>query len=212
MTYILLDESGDLGFSKNRNSSRFFIITFLAIEELKPIQKIVEKTHKSLRRKVKKLSGGVLHCYKENPQTRKKLLENLSCSSSVIMTICLNKSKVYTNLHHEMHYLYNYVTNILLDRIFTKKLIKNTKPVILIAAKRETNKFLNMNFESYLTSQIKNNHKMNIKIEIRTPGQEKALQAVDFASWSIFRKYQHEDSTYYDLIKNIIIEENPLFP
>jgi hypothetical protein len=57
-----------------------------------------------------------------------------------------------------------------------------------------------------------NNHKLDLRIEIKTPGQEKSLQAVDFASWSIFRKYQHGDSTYYDLIKNIIIEENPLFP
>ena len=38
------------------------------------------------------------------------------------------------------------------------------------------------------------------------------LQAVDFASWAIFRKYEKNDDSYYRIIKGKIIEENPLFP
>ena len=38
------------------------------------------------------------------------------------------------------------------------------------------------------------------------------LQAVDFVSWAIFRKYEYGDDSYYNLIKNKIVEENPLFP
>ncbi|KKR56793.1 MAG: hypothetical protein UT95_C0034G0001, partial [Candidatus Curtissbacteria bacterium GW2011_GWB1_40_28] len=64
----------------------------------------------------------------------------------------------------------------------------------------------------YLNSQIKNRHKTNISIQIKNPFQEKSLQAVDFISWAIFRKYEQEDDSYYNLIKSKIIEENPLFP
>ena len=53
---------------------------------------------------------------------------------------------------------------------------------------------------------------MNIQIDIKTPAEEKSLQIVDFASWAIFRKYEKMDSGYYDMIKNIVVEENPLFP
>jgi hypothetical protein len=65
------------------------------------------------------------------------------------MSIYLNKEKVYIKLQNEKHVLYNYVTNILLDRIITKKLLKDNN-ITLIASRRETNKFLNENFKNYL--------------------------------------------------------------
>ena len=128
------------------------------------------------------------------------------------MTVLLNKKKVYTRLQDEKAVLYNYVTNILLDRIFSKKILQPQKPVKIVASRKETSKFLNQNFKSYLQSQLAINHKIKVDIFIKTPAEEKALQAVDFVSWAIFRKYEFKDETYYNLIKGRIIEENPLFP
>lgn len=48
--------------------------------------------------------------------------------------------------------------------------------------------------------------------ESKTPFEEKTLQAVDFVSWAIFRKYEYADDTFYNIIKNRMVEENPLFP
>jgi hypothetical protein len=53
---------------------------------------------------------------------------------------------------------------------------------------------------------------VRINIAIKTSFEEKTLQAVDFASWAIFRKYEKNDDSYYKIIKGKIIEENPLFP
>ena len=128
------------------------------------------------------------------------------------MSIYLNKAKVYTKLKEEKHVLYNYVANILLDRIMSKKLVDTKAQIKLYAAKRETNKFLNENFKEYLRKQIQGHHKLKISVEIKRPSEEKSLQVVDFASWAIFRKYEHQDDSYYNLIKNKIIEESPLFP
>ncbi len=72
-------------------------------------------------------------------------------------------------------------------------------------------KFLNINFSSYLKNQAKNNHKLDIEIDIVSPSAEKGLQVVDMISWAIFRKYEHGDDSYYKLIKSQIVEENPLF-
>ena len=127
------------------------------------------------------------------------------------MTIFLNKSKVYTRLQDEKHILYNYVTNILLDRIMTRKILNTSIPIILVAARLETNKFLNKNFTHYLEEQVKTNHRSLIKIAIKYPTEEQSLQVVDFVSWSIFRKYEYNDKSYYNLIKKRVIEENPLF-
>ena len=212
MAYIFLDESGDLGFNQKKENSKYFVVTILSTPNKKPLEKLVKKIHSQLRKKIKRLSGGILHSYKEKPVTRTRLLSNLAKLDCSIMTIYLNKSKVYTKLQEEKHLLYNYVTNILLDRIMSKNLVKRDNKIYLIASKRETNKFLNENFKNYLKNQIINRHKINLEVETKVPAQEKSLQVVDFVSWAIYRKYEFGDENFYNLIKSKIFEENPLFP
>ena len=92
-----------------------------------------------------------------------------------------------------------------------RRLISKKENIILVASKRETNKFLNQNFHDYIRRQLKSNHGTEIAVEIKTPAEEKCLQAVDIASWSIFRKYEYGDDSYYQILKQIIIEENILY-
>lgn len=213
MSYIFLDESGDLGFNfKKKGTSRFFVITCLFIPENKKlIEKLIKKTHSELAKSIKRKIG-VLHATKEKPLTRLRILKRINEKDCSIMSIYLNKNKVHTKLQDEKQVLYNYVANILLDRIYTKKFVRTDKEIELIASRRETNKFLNDNFRDYLNQQVKNNHESNLKISIKAPSEEKCLQAVDFISWAIFRKYENGDDSYYNAIKNKILEEDPLFP
>src|SRR3990167_600134 len=213
MAYIFLDESGDMGFDfKKKRTSKFFIITFLFIEGTKkPIEKVVKKSHAELKKKIKRRVG-ILHAVNEKPLTRQRLLKRLSEKDCAIMTIYLNKQKVFTKLQDEKQVLYNYVTNILLDRIYSKRVVDASGEIELIASRRETNKFLNENFKDYLKKKVSDNHKGKMKISIKTPGEEKILQAVDFVSWAVFRKYEKGDDSYYNIIKSKIIEESPLFP
>ena len=213
MLYLFLDESGDLGFDfKKKKTSKFFIVTFLATHNQRPIEKIVRKTYLELRKKFKR-QGGVLHAFREKSVTRERLLKRLCMKECSIMTIYVDKARVYTRLSEEQSVLYNYITNILLDRIMSKKLIsKENDKVLVIASLKDTNKFLNENFSNYLRQKTQQNHSLDIEVEIKTPHQEKALQAVDFASWAIFRKQEFDDKKYYNLIQEKIIEENPSFP
>lgn len=211
MSYIFIDESGDLGFDfTKKKTSKFFVITCLFTENKRPIEKIVRKIFSQIKKK-NKIKRGVLHAVKEKPIIRKRLLEKLAEKDCYIMAIYLNKMKVYTKLQNEKAILYNYVTNILLDRIYTKRIVSTDKEVGIIASRRETNKFLNENFKMYINTQLSNKHKIRVKIMIKSPQEEKCLQAVDFVSWAIFRKYEYQDESYYNIIKNKIVEENALF-
>ena len=211
--YIYLDESGDLGFDfLNKKTSRYFIVTYLFVTSRGSVEKIVSKIFHGFSKAEIKSHGGTLHAYKERPVTRQRLLNLLNEKDVSIISIYLNKSKVYTHLKDEKHVLYNYVTNILLDRICTKKLIPTDQPICLVASQRETNKFLNYNFCNYLARQVSGNHSLKIEIEIKSPQQEKCLQVVDCVSWALFRKREHNDESYFNLIKQKVIEESPLFP
>lgn len=212
MSYIFLDESGDLGFDFSKNkTSKNFIITLLFTKDKSVLEKIVKKIFKGFNKKELQSHNGTLHAYKEKPKTKIKLLKDFvekDCGD--IITIYLNKDKVYTNLQNEKAVLYNYVTNILLDRVFTKKLIPTDEKINIVASRRETSKFLNENFKNYISMQL-SKHKANIEVIIATPSKEKGLQVVDTLSWSIFRKQEHSDDIYYNIIKSKIIEENPLY-
>lgn len=209
MGYIFLDESGDLGFDFSKSkTSKYFVITCLFVEEKGPIEKIIKKVFAGFSKKEQKRHCGSIHCHREHPKVRMKIFRHVAEKDVSVMCIYLNKERVYTRLQDEKHILYNYVTNILLDRIFTKKLLGGDSFTI-VASRRETNKFLNENFESYIS---KMNSGRSVSVEIRTPTEEKCLQIVDCLSWGIFRKYEHEDESYYNLFQKIVIEENALFP
>lgn len=171
MGYIFLDESGDLGFDFNKpKTTKFFVITLLFTSSRRPIEKCVRLVHRGLRQRYKKIHS-VLHATEEEPATRQRMLNKLAEKDCAIMAIYLNKKRVYTKLQNEKVVLYNYVANILLDRIITKRLIPKAEPVYLIASKRETNKFLNENFRNYLKEEVKNTHKLDVHMEIKMPAR-----------------------------------------
>ncbi len=209
MDYILLDESGDLGFKFNKGSSKFFVVTVVFTKSKRALEKVVKRVHGGLCKKFKKV--GDLHAYQETPITKTRVLKEVNKKDCSILVIILNKRKVYTKFNDAKGILYNYVTNILLDRLFRKRPIPSQEPIVLIASRRETNKVLNQNFKSYLQQKITDKHKLKLQIEISNPSAEKSLQAVDFISWAIFRKYETGEDTYYNLISSKIIEEAPLF-
>ena len=213
MPYIFLDERGDLGFDfSKKKTSKYFVITFLFLKSKGSVENIVKKIFRTFNKNEIKRHSGVLHAYKEKPNTRLKLLTMLKGKDVSIISIYLNKKKVYTKLKNEKHVLYNYVANILLDRVYSRKLIPIDQPIHLIASRRETNKFLNQNFKHYLESQSDSKHNVRLIIEVRKPSEEKCLQVVDFVSWAIFRKREHNEDAYYNIIKPKIVEESGLFP
>lgn len=124
----------------------------------------------------------------------------------------LNKKRVYVDLQNQKNYLYNYTANILLDRLHNKKLIKTNDLIELYIDQKDTNKFIRENFEKYLKNGLNKWECAKINIQIKPSHTEKCLQAVDFISWAIFRKYELGDFEYYEIIKDKIIEENLLFP
>lgn len=213
MSYIFFDESGDLGFDLSKpKTSRYFTITCLFCINKRPIEKIIKRLMRSFSPKERARHDGVLHAYKETDRTRRHLLNELATLDVSIVTVYLDKRKIYTKPSDEERLLYNYVVNVLLDKIYSRSFVPLDEPVTLIASRRDTNKFLNKEFESYLSQQVMQNHRAAITVAIRTPAQEKGLQVVDCASWAIFRSMEYGDNSYRAILKRVIVEESPLFP
>lgn len=208
MAYIFLDESGDLGFGPK--SSRWFIFTIVLTNNHRKIEKIIKNIRKGLKKKYKLKE---LHAYHADAITKHRMLDKLSELKDLkILCIILNKKKVYVDLQNQKNYLYNYTANILLDRLHNRNLIKTDEPISLYIDQKDTNKFIRDNFEKYLKDNLmQRGNSGRIEIKIKPSHTEKCLQAVDFISWAIFRKYERGDYEYYEKIKSKIIEEKLLF-
>ncbi|MDZ7799084.1 MAG: DUF3800 domain-containing protein [Patescibacteria group bacterium] len=209
MTRIFLDESGDLGFSKR--SSDWFIITMVITNYHRSVEKCVKKVHRGLKKKYKRV--GELHAYHSDSMTKKRVLRNLSEIYDLnVLSIILNKKKVHIDLQNQKNYLYNYTANILLDRLNKKKVLPENRQINIYIDQKETNKFLKKNFLDDLRKSLAKWENKQFDIKIKPSHTEKCLQAVDFISWAIFRKYESNDYEFYEIIKNKIIGENLLFP
>lgn len=154
-----------------------------------------------------------LHAYHADSITKKRMLRCLADLEDIkVLCIVLNKKKVYVDLQNQKSYLYNYTANILLDRLHNKNVLNKKELIEIYIDQRETNKFLKKNFENYLRNNLEKRSNSGVKIKIKPSHTEKCLQAVDFISWAIFRKYELNDYEYYEIIKDKIIGENLLFP
>lgn len=209
MIYIFLDESGDLGFKKS--SSKWFLFTIAMTSDARSLERVTRKVWRSLKKKHKRL--GELHASHEKDITRKRMLKEISGVNGLkVLCVVLNKQKVYVDLQNQKNYLYNYTANILLDRLHTREVLKQKESVHLFIDRKDTKKRLRENLIRYLTDSMKKRSNGLFAVELHSSHENKSLQAVDFISWAIFRKYEHGDYGFYEIIKNKITDEWLLFP
>ncbi|TSC79117.1 MAG: hypothetical protein G01um101433_14 [Parcubacteria group bacterium Gr01-1014_33] len=209
MAYIFLDESGDLGFKKP--SSRWFIFTIAIVSSSRSLERVVKKIWRPLKKKHKKL--GELHAYHSDDTTRTRMLQKLNELDDLkVLCVVLNKKKVHIDLQNQKNYLYNYTANILLDRLHSSATIKSDEQINLFIDRKDTKKKLRENFTNYLSSQMSNRGRKHFTVVLHSSHENKSLQAVDFISWAIFRKYERNDYEFYELIKSKITDERLLFP
>ena len=209
MAYIFLDESGDLGFKKS--SSKWFLFTIAITSDSRSLERVIRKVWRPLKRKYKRL--GELHAYHANDITRRRILKELSGLSNLkVLCVILNKQKVYVDFQNQKNYLYNYTANILLDRLHNQEFLPIEEPIDLYADRKDTNRYLRENFIRYLTTSMKKRRDGAFAVTLRSSHENKSLQAVDFISWAVFRKYEKGDYQFYEIIKNRVVDEHLLFP
>lgn len=208
MAYIFLDESGDLGFKES--SSRWFLFTIALVSDSRSLERVVKKVWRPLRRKHKRL--GELHAYHADDVTRKRMLQKLVAVPDLrVLTTILNKEKVYVDLQNQKNYLYNFTANILLDRLHSSRLVPPNEPIYLVIDRKDTKKRIRENFLQYLSTSMTKRRGGQFSVTLCASHEDKSLQAVDFISWAIFRKYELGETQFYNIIKEKITDERLLF-
>ena len=207
MRYIYLDESGDMGFDFSKSgTSKHLLITFLMLNEPRPIVSLVKKVFTSLLTTTKRKNNDMLHAYYEKDVTVKRLLNGLASKDVKIATMRLDKRKVL--FIGNTHELYSSMVVALINRLYSDGFIDSNKDIKFIASRKNTSKKLNNDFSESVV-----NHAGNVKfdIEIVKSSDDKCLQAVDFVSWAYWQKYEKKNDSFATLIKEKTVREYVMY-
>jgi hypothetical protein len=146
--------------------------------------------------------GAYLHAHYEKPITKKRLLQGLATKDVQIATMRLDKRKVLVSGNTNELYSNMFVS--LINRLYTDGVISKSDAIKFVASRRNTSEKLNDDF----TQSIEHfTNKVNFDFNIVPARDDKCLQAVDFASWALWQKYENGDETYSDIISHKIVKE-----
>jgi len=199
--YVNFDESGDLGFNfSNPHTTKWFIATFLICEDPKPIDKAVKTTYAAVAHSLGKKHTGMFHAFKEKESTNLRFLKELKKKEFSIASVRLNKKAAILPRQYPESTLYFYLANFLLQQLRREFGIQDVE-INFTASRRFTKAERNLDFKQLLESANEKDDFPKVSVCIKKPFEERALQAVDLISWSLFQKYENDNSSYIDVLE-----------
>lgn len=205
--FIYLDESGDLGFREG--ATNFFVISFITMDNRTSLQ--LKRKIKRLKQKYKVSKGVEIKGNTSSHSLRVDVLRVVSSLPIEIYSIVVNKQRVNKPLRDDTNIFYNYMVNLIMVPYLERKKFEG---INIIADLRITRVARGMRFADYLKYKLFfENRVCNTKLNIQFLDSLKSngLQAADFVSYSLFRKYESRDIRYYRVIERKVREDKKLF-
>ena len=196
MSYIYIDESGDLG--TKHGSSKYFIMAAIKVEDSKKLEKIIKKTRRDFKKKMltsNEVKGGNLPY-----ELKIKILEKLKNIDYEVFIIVFDKENRYKIGYGDNKKAYD----ILASRL--AKLINIDKPTLIFIDESKNKQEEIDSFNELFLDNLNNIKKQPITIEHADSMHYKGLQMADLISWSTFQNFENDNPEFLDIIKNKVVK------
>lgn len=207
---IYLDESGDLGFDFNKpKTSKKFVITLLACDNtvtMRHFRKAVRRTlknklnHKNARSRIAQELKGT----RTSLTIKEYFYRNLPESGWHIYSVILNKKRVYNNLRSKKgkKKLYNFMARFILEKVDLSK----TGDAVNLIIDRSKNREEICDFNNYVANQLEGLLPLKVPLYIthELSQHNVGLQAVDLFCWGLYRKYEKNDTAWYNIFRKAV--------
>jgi hypothetical protein len=201
---VFVDESGDLGFSSK--STKYFVVSYILTLEYGVVSARINRLRKRYNRDHR--FTGEFKFSNDPPQIRASLLDLLSELPLEIGIFVVEKSRVREHLRDKKNILYNY----LVVEPVVSTIMSNYEPekIEIVVDKRMTKELVG-EFNDYLSGKVGWKSHLEDKdpplhrVQHKDSTSEPCLQAADYVSGSAFRKFEHNDDEYYDMIRSKVI-------
>jgi hypothetical protein len=204
--YVYLDESGDLGFGQG--GTKYFTIAFIVVKEPVDFIRCVKETKiKYNIPRYAELKGSTTR-----EVIKKDFLCKLKRLDIEVYAITLKKENVEPKLRKDTNILYNYTVGLLLvdcileEPVGTRVSISVDRRVISITS--------GFKFNEYLRYKIwYENKRPDIDLEIKHSDSHRnyAIQGIDIICNSVFRKYNSNNDSLFNIIKDNVKCDRRLF-
>lgn len=198
MSYVYIDESGDLGTKKS--SSKYFIIVGIKVDDPRKLERVITKTKLSSRKKIltsNEIKGGNLP-YELKIKILKKL-KNVDYEAFILVFDKANRYKIGYEYDNKEVY------DILASEL--AKMIRINKPTFIFIDKSKNKKDEIIQFNEKFLDNLSNIKNQPITIEHANSMNYKGLQIADLVSWSTFQNFENQNDEFLNLIKNKTIKE-----
>ena len=199
MTYLFIDESGDLG----KKQGTYFIMAGIVTNNPELVRKIItEKFDSSFRKYLvdSEIREREIKAHFSGSVTKRYILSELSKIDCDIYIVAVEKAKILDKWEPspEQNKLYHAICSRLLRKVGRREDL-----IYVIMDERHKERHLRKFFKNYME---KNFLREGQKIRFRqVPSHEDAgLLVVDFVAWALGRKFNFDDETYSDLLKTKI--------
>lgn len=210
MFYLFLDESGDLGFDFNKpGTTKHFVETVLLLPDTAAKRAMEKAVARTIKTKISPSRKDRSRLELKGATTDFKIKQYFwrQCAKIDfdIYSVILDKKALPNKLHSQTSRIYNFMARQVVDEVPWPK--ADTRIVISIDRSKPPQEIQIMN--QSLLVQIQGRIAPNLPLHIYHVNSLaiKELQAVDMFSWGIFRRYEKNDTAWYDCFSEKIKRE-----
>lgn len=199
--FIFIDESGDTG--NGEKSSRHFLLAAVICRNQKPLIKLVSSIRRRLQKKYRNIHE--LHAYRSPDTLRRQVVRKLVDIPGIELAVFIFKK---SKQKKEKQSFYISCASQAIVALFHHYEATSISPLEILFDQRDTKRSL----REELIQTIKNTISENVsaKVSVVPSYASAGIQVVDFIAWAIFRKYEHRNTEYYDIIKDYLVIEKIL--
>jgi hypothetical protein len=205
--YVFLDEAGNFDFTGNPRASRYLILTSVTLDDLTVGDRLL-----ALRRELAWSHELVLHGFhaaEDRQAVRDEVFRLLAQHAFRIDATVAFKSGVDAHLRQDRRRLYKVMLYKHLQRI-APEVVADGEVLVACAAlgTRRDQEAHMLDLADVLRSVTP---ERPVRQVMWSASSEPCLQIADYCCWAIQRKWERADVRSYDLIKDKIVLETPLF-
>ena len=199
---IYIDESGNLDFSRNRGATQYFIITSVAVKG-NSLENDLRRLHRRLTQSGYPLPDG-FHAAEQEQAIRDAVFSVLQANELRIDATIFDKPKILPRYTQDKRQFYPYAWLGHLNFI-TQQMSGYSADLKVLSASFAPGQKAAKAMESAIQANLRG--AANLQYEFAPAKSHLLLQAADYCSWAIQRKWARNDSRSYDLIKDKIRSE-----
>ena len=195
MSYIFIDESGDLG----DKGSKYFVLAAILVEDKKVLEKLIRNARRNYKKDIGK--SNEIKGSRTPAKVKKHIIKKLNQKDYKVFIVIFDKNYKYKmDYGNDNNKLYDIISSYLANLIN----INDNTHIFIDKTKNKKSKM--EEFNNLFKNNLKNLNDDYIFIEHADSKKIKGIQIADLISWSVYQYIENNDDEYFNLIKNKVIK------